>query len=171
MNAAFWAELDARIARAEPAPSTADGNPAVAGPLPVAASGAGPETPSETPSEPPSRPGADWSQVLDTLSAASIAAQEQDQRLRQRSATCETLSAELQAARQEIEALRAHLQEVQTQAALRVREVEALADGRVRDADERAEAAIVRAESAEDWLKRIEQASRDLLPDGRHAAA
>ncbi|MDE4910654.1 hypothetical protein PQI07_08040 [Methylobacterium sp. 092160098-2] len=167
MNAAFWAELDARIARAEPAPATADGNPAVAGPLPVAASGAGPETPSE----PPSRPDADWSQVLDTLSAASIAAQEQDQRLRQRSATCETLSAELQAARQEIEALRAHLQEVQTQAALRVREVEALADGRVRDADERAEAAIVRAESAEDWLKRIEQASRDLLPDGRHAAA
>ncbi|WP_246695111.1 hypothetical protein [Methylobacterium sp. P1-11] len=114
---------------------------------------------------------ADWTKVPDTLSAASVAAQEQDQRLRQQSTTCEALTGDLEAARQEIQSLRALLQEAQAQAAVQVRAIEARAGARVREAEARAEAANLRAEAAEDWLKRIEQASRDLLPNDRHAAA
>ncbi|XYD07147.1 hypothetical protein R1A27_18535 [Methylobacterium sp. NMS12] len=113
----------------------------------------------------------DWSQILDTLSAASVAAQAQDQRLRQQSTTCETLAADLEAAQQEIQTLRALLDETRAQAARQVHELETEADRRVREAEARAEDATLRAAAAEDWLKRIEQASRDLRPDGRHAAA
>ena len=172
MNAAFWAELDARIARArdepaEPAPALADG-PGTADALsPAAPSGAPPEPAADR----PSRPVSDWSQILDTLSAATVAPQAQDQRLRRQSTTCETLAADLEAAQQEIQTLRALLEETRAQAARQIHERETEADRRVREAEARAEAATLRAAAAEDWLRRIEQASRDLRPDGRHAAA
>ena len=172
MNATFWAQLDARIARergepTEPAPGVADSPLVADAPSPAARSEASPEPDPET----PSRPVADWSQILDTLSAATVAKQAQDQRLHQQSTACETLAADLEAAQQEIRTLRALLEEARAQAARQVLEREAEADRRVREAEARAEAATLRAAAAEDWLKRIEQASRDLLPDGRHAAA
>ncbi|MEE7490818.1 hypothetical protein MOTC310_10250 [Methylobacterium oryzae] len=167
MNAAFWAQLDARIARAGAEPAIADGLRPADAPNPPAPS----EAPCDSGADHPSRPVADWSQILDTLSAASVAAQARDQRLRQQSTTCETLSADLEAAQQEIQTLRELLEDARAQAARQVHAIEMQADRRVQEAEARAEAATQRAAAAEDWLKRIEQASRDLLPEGRHAAA
>jgi len=169
MNAAFWAQLDARIAcaQSDPAAVISDRLGTAGAPKPAAL----PAAPAASSCESPSRPVADWTKVPDTLSAASVAAQEQDQRMRQQSTTCEAVAGDLEAARQEIQSLRALLQEAQAQAAVQVRAIETRAGARVREAEARAEAANLRAESAEDWLKRIEQASRDLLPNDRRAAA
>lgn len=163
MNAAFWADLDARIAREQAVPSPTDGNRPMSAPSPAAH----PEAPSGS----SAAPAADWSRVLDTLSAATVAAEERDQRLSRQSDACEKLSADLQSARQEIRTLRTRLEDVQGEAETRLRAIQLLADSRVHDAEERARAAHERAEAAEGWLARIEQASRDLLPPGRHAAA
>lgn len=131
---------------------------------------------------PPSRAAADWTGVLDTLTAAKSAAQQQEARLREQAAEQAALLEELKRTQQDVRAFEALLREVRAQADTKMKELQVQAEARVRDLqaeaaaqlqamEERVYAAEVRAEAAEDWLKRIEQASRALLPADQRAAA
>ncbi|MFC6742100.1 hypothetical protein [Methylobacterium tardum] len=120
--------------------------------------------------------------MLDTLTAAKSAAQQQEARLRAQAAEQAALLEELKRTQQEVQALEALLSGVRSQADTKMEELQAQAEARVRDLqavataqlqamEERARAAEARAEAAEDWLKRIEQASRALLPADQRVAA
>jgi septal ring factor EnvC (AmiA/AmiB activator) len=175
MNEAFWASLDAQIIANRPenrgdtafsaASAAADGTTAV-----------GPD-PTQT-----VRTAADWTGVLDTLTAAKSAAQSQEVRLREQAAQQDATLQDLRRAQQELQAYETLLREVRAQSETKIRELEVRAENRLReveaearsqlDASEaRTRAAEARAEAAEDWLRRIEQASRDLLPSDHRAAA
>lgn len=175
MDEAFWADLDAQIVANRPdgrgrSPVPLAGNP----PAPAPKPGVSPPSAGWVPS--------DWTGVLDTLTAAKSAAQEQDTRLRDQAAAQDALLQDLKRAQQEIRAYEVLLREVQTQAEAKLADVQAQAEAQLRVAHAeaaarltamagRAESAELRAAAAEDWLKRIEQASRDLLPSEQRAAA
>ncbi|MCJ2142306.1 hypothetical protein [Methylobacterium sp. E-066] len=166
MNEMFWTQLDARIATNRPSPEA----PATAEIVRLA----GAADPAASPEEPAAMTPhavADWTRVLDTISVAKDAAQQQEIRLREQAAVREALAADLQRAQQEIQTLETLLRDTQAQAEEAIRAVQARAEARIRDAEDYARAADLRAAAAEDWLRRIEQASRDLLPGDRRAAA
>ncbi|SFM86009.1 hypothetical protein [Methylobacterium pseudosasicola] len=171
MNEMFWTQLDARIATNRPSPET----PATAEIVRLAdAADPAAANPAPSPAEPAAvtpHAVADWTRVLDTISVAKDAAQQQEVRLREQAAVREALAADLQRAQQEILTLETLLRDTQAQAEEAIRDVQARAEARIRDAEDYARAADLRAEAAEDWLRRIEQASRDLLPGDRRAAA
>ncbi|MCJ2106374.1 hypothetical protein MKK70_13475 [Methylobacterium sp. E-041] len=152
MNEAFWTELDARIATDRLTTKSSSTLKVI--PL---ASTTTSTTRSAESTEGVTRTVADWTQVLDTVSAAKGTAQEREAQLREESITRAALTADLQLAQQEIHAFRTLLQETRAQA-----------DARVHEAEERARAAELRAKAAEIWLKQIEQATRGLLPDSLH---
>ncbi|MCJ2095253.1 hypothetical protein MKK67_22500 [Methylobacterium sp. J-072] len=166
MNEMFWTQLDARIATNRPSPEA----PATAEIVRLADA----VDPAASPKEPDAvtpHAVADWTRVLDTISVAKDAAQQQEIRLREQAAVREALAADLQRAQQEILTLETLLRDTQAQAEEAIRAVQARAEARIRDAEDYARAADLRAAAAEDWLRRIEQASRDLLPGDRRAAA
>lgn len=167
---AFWDQLDARMA------ATLVRTPSRVR-APVAA--ARPRDPRSRPAEtagPERHEIADWTGLVDTISAAGAAAQEQ-------TAAYETLAGDLRQALAEVETYKALVAQAQAQALAQAREIQALADARVeaiqaradarvQRAEERAEVADLRAGVVEEWLAKFEQASRDLLPapgrtDGR----
>jgi hypothetical protein len=175
MDEAFWASLDAQIIanrpenRGETALSAAS--------VPATGTMAGCPDAAQT-----VRAAADWTGVLDTLTAAKSAAQSQETRLREQAAQQDATLQDLRRAQQELQAYEVLLREVRAQSEMKFRELEARAEARLRefesdaraqlDASEaRTRAAEARAEAAEDWLRRIEQASRDLLPSDHRAAA
>jgi hypothetical protein len=175
----FWDQLDARMAaslmRAPARPRPTVGAPGAT----VGAPGA--KTSPETKPRPADMAAtdrheiADWTGLVDTISAAGAAAQEQ-------TVANETLAGDLRRALVEIETYKALVAQVQAQALAQAREIQALADARieaiqaradarVQRAEERAEVADLRANVVEEWLTKFEQASRDLIPaprtDGR----
>ena len=185
MDEAFWAHLDAQIVAQRP-----EGE----GPRPVAAVHSVPQAPAASPAitriptvatmpaAPLRRLASDWTGVLDMLTAAKSAAQQQDARLREQAAEQDALVQELKRAQQEVRAFEVLLHECQTQADVKLKDAQALAETRFRDQEAeaafrlqameaRAQAAEARADAAEEWLRRIEQASRDLLPSAERAAA
>jgi len=166
MNEMFWTQLDARIATNRPSPEA----PTTAEIVRLAGAADPTASPAEVAAMTP-HPVADWTRVLDTISVAKNAAQQQEACLREQAAVREALAADLQRAQQEIRTLEILLQDTQAQAEEAIREVQARAEARIREAEDYARAADLRAAAAEDWLRRIEQASRDLLPGDRRAAA
>lgn len=174
MDEAFWANLDAHIIAHRP--DGQDKPPAAslqAAPALAVVSDVSPA---------PRRVASDWTGVLDTLTAAKSAAQQQEARLREQAAEQDALQQELKRSQQEVRAFEQLLREVQAQAdakagELRARaeaqigKVQAEAAARLQAMEARAQAAERRAEAAEGWLVRIEQASRDLMPGERRAAA
>lgn len=167
---AFWDQLDARMA------ATLVRTPARLR-APVAASRArDPKARAAETAAPERHEIADWTGLVDTISAAGAAAQEQ-------TVAYETLAGDLRRALAEVETYKALVAQVQAQALAQAREIQALADARVeaiqaradarvQRAEERAEVADLRAGVVEEWLAKFEQASRDLLPasertDGR----
>ncbi len=177
MDEAFWAHLDAQIIANRP---DGQGRPATAA-IPTRASViAG--TADTASAAPPSRAASDWTGVLDTLTAAKSASQQQEALLREQAAGQAALLEELKRTQQEVRALEALLREVraqadtkmeelQTQVGARVRDLQAEAAAQLQAMEARVHAAEARAEAAEDWLKRIEQASQALLPVDQRAAA
>jgi chromosome segregation ATPase len=177
MDEAFWAHLDAQIIANRP---EGQGRPATAA-IPTGTSATA-STANNASAASPSRAASDWTGVLDTLTAAKSAAQQQDARLREQAAEQAALLQELKRTQQEVRALEALLREVraqadtkmeelQTQVGARVRDLQAEAAAQLQAMEERALAAEARAEAAEDWLKRIEQASQALFPVDQRAAA
>lgn len=174
MDEVFWANLDAQIVahRQDPQdkPQAASVHPA---PTLVAIGEAGPA---------PRRMPSDWTGVLDTLTAAKSAAQQQETRLREQAAEQDALLQELKRSQQEVRAFEVLLREVQVQADAKAEELRARAEAQIEKLqaesaaklqamEARVQAAERRAEAAEGWLVRIEQASRDLVPNERRAAA
>lgn len=138
--------------------------------------------PSDAPPTSPRQVTSDWTGVLDTIAAAKSAADCQENQLRDQAAAHEALSRELKLAHHKIQALEVLVNDVREQAEKKQQkmmaeaqslrqEIEAKADARLHTVEERVRAAELRANVAEDWLKRIEQASKNLLPDERRAAA
>ncbi|GJE09453.1 MULTISPECIES: hypothetical protein [Methylobacterium] len=179
MDEAFWATLDAQITAQRP---EAEGRMPVAPVRPAPQVPALKSPPAAMPTAPSRRLASDWTSVLDTLTAAKSAAQQQEMRLREQAAEQDALLQELKRAQQETRAFEVLLRECQTQAEAKLKDVQAQAEARVRDLraesdaqlqalEARAQAAELRAEAAEEWLRRIEQASRDLLPAAERAAA
>lgn len=174
MDEAFWANLDAHIvAHRQDGPEKAPAASLPPAPTLAVVSDAVPA---------PRRVPSDWTGVLDTLTAAKSAAQQQEARLREQAAEQDTLLQELKRSQQEVRVLEERVREVQAQAdakagELRARaeaqigKVQAEAAARLQAMEARVQAAERRAETAEGWLVRIEQASRDLLPSERRAAA
>ncbi|MFC6738989.1 hypothetical protein [Methylobacterium tardum] len=177
MDEAFWADLDAQIIANRP---DGQGRPSTAA-IPTGASvTAG--TADNTFAVPPSRAASDWTGVLDTLTAAKSASQQQEARLREQAAGQAALLEELKRTQQQVRAFEVLLREVRAQADTKIEELQGQVETRVRDLqaeaaaqlqtmEARAHAAEARAEAAEDWLKRIEQASQALLPVDQRAAA
>ena len=193
MDEAFWANLDAQIIAQRPEGEGARPVAAVQ-PMPQAPASSLPASQATSPAvtrmasvttmpaAPPRRLASDWTGVLDTLTAAKSAAQQQDARLREQAAEQDALLQDLKRAQQEVRAFEVLLRECQTQADVKLKDAHALAETRSRDQaaeaafrlqamEARAQAAELRAEAAEEWLRRIEQASRDLLPAAERAAA
>jgi hypothetical protein len=174
MDEAFWANFDAQIVAQRPeGPGRLS---AVTAPVsaehPVA----------KVASVPSRRVASDWTGVLDTLTAAKSAAQHQEARLREQAAEQDALLQELKRSQQEVRAFEvllrecqtqaeARLKDAQTQAAVRAQHLRAETAAQLQAMEARVQAAELRAEAAEDWLRRIEQASRDLLPVTERAAA
>lgn len=177
MDEAFWAHLDAQIIANRP-----DGQgraPTAAIPTGASATAGKADTASAAL---PSRAASDWTGVLDTLTAAKSAAQQQEARLREQGVEQAALLEELKRTQQQVRAFEVLLREVraqadtkmeelQTQVGARVRDLQAEAAAQLQAMEARAHAAEARAEAAEDWLKRIEQASQALLPVDQRAAA
>lgn len=174
MDEVFWANLDAQIVahRQDPQdkPPAASLPPA---PPVVAASEPGPA---------PRRVPSDWTGVLDTLTAAKSAAQQQEARLREQAAEQDALLQELRRCQQEVRAFEVLVRDIQVQADAKADELRARAEAQIgklqaesaaklQAMEVRVQAAERRAEAAEGWLVRIEQASRDLVPGERRAAA
>ncbi|MGT2479527.1 hypothetical protein ACU4GR_13080 [Methylobacterium oryzae CBMB20] len=177
MDEAFWAHLDAQIVANRP---DDQGRPLTAA-IPIGASAATGMA-ADLSAAPPSRVASDWTGVLDTLTAAKSAAQQQEARLREQAAGQAALLEELKRTQQEVRAFEVLVREVRAQADTKMEEFRVQVEARVRDLqaeataqlqamEERAHAAEARAEAAEDWLKRIEQASQALLPVNQRAAA
>lgn len=177
MDEAFWAHLDAQIIANHPDSHGRLLTAAIPTGASVTADRAG-----KTSAAPPSRAASDWTGVLDTLTAAKSAAQQQEARLREQAAGQAALLEELKRTQQEVRALEALVREVRAQADTKMEELRTQAEARVRDLqaeaaaqlqamEARVHAAEARAEAAEDWLKRIEQASQALLPTDQRAAA
>lgn len=174
MDEAFWATLDAHIVAHRPdgqdKPSTA---PSPTAPALAVVSDASPV---------PRRVASDWTGVLDTLTAAKSAAQQQEARLREQAAEQDALLQELKRSQQEARAFEQLVREVQVQADAKAAElrarveaqigkIQAEAAAKLQAMETRVQAAERRAEAAEGWLVRIEQASRDLVPGEQRAAA
>ncbi len=172
MDEAFWANLDAQIVAhrqdGHDKPPAASPPPAMAVVTDVAPA--------------PRRMPSDWTGVLDTLTAAKSAAQQQEARLREQAAEQDALLQELKRSQQEVRAFEVLLREVQAQADAKAGEIRARAEAQIgklqaeaaaqmQAMEARVQAAERRAETAEGWLVRIEQASRDLAPAERRAAA
>ncbi|WP_279599149.1 hypothetical protein [Methylobacterium sp. J-076] len=175
---AFWDQLDARIAativtaprrRRSQAPTR---SAHVRAPRPAPADEAPPERHQVS----------DWTGLVETISAAGAAAQEQDTRLRRQNAAYEALASDLRQALDDVEKYKALVAKAQAQveaksleiqalADARVEAIQARADARVRRAEERALAADRRAVVVEDWLSDFDEASRALLPSPRMAFA
>jgi septal ring factor EnvC (AmiA/AmiB activator) len=173
MDEAFWANLDAHIVAQRPDGQDKPPAPVQAAPVPAVAGEASPA---------PRRVASDWTGVLDTLTAAKSAAQQQEARLREQAAEQDALIQELKRSQQEVRAYEQLLREVQAQADAKANELRARAEAQIgkvqaeaaaklQAMEARAQAAERRAEAAEGWLVRIEQASRDLVPGERRAAA
>ena len=176
IDEAFWTALDAQIAAGRPGddgsvPSAIFDGAAVADAGPAAERGARPV---------PAR--SDWTGVLDTIAAAKITSGHLRTELREQAAAHDALLLELRQARERARSLERLLAEAERQAETKaceataeteaqVQAVQARADAQVQQAQERMRAAELRAEAAEDWLKRIEQASLALLPSAERAAA
>ncbi len=122
---------------------------------------------------------ADWTGLVDTISAAGAAAQVQTvayetmaSDLRRALADVETYKALIAQAQaramtttREIQAVaQARVEAIQAQAEARIEAIQAQADARVQSAEERAARADQRAEAVEEWLAQVDQASRALLP-------
>jgi hypothetical protein len=164
---AFWDKLDARIAA-----------PLVRAPARLRSPVTAPRTPDARPrpaeaTGPEGHRIADWTGLVDTISAAGAAAHEQ-------SVAYESLAEDLRRALAEVEMYKALIARTQAQALTQAREIQAMADARVealqaradarvQQAEERAEVADLRAGVVEEWLAKFEQASRDLLPSARKA--
>ncbi|WP_267421799.1 hypothetical protein [Methylobacterium sp. GC_Met_2] len=174
MDEAFWATLDAHIVAHRP-----DGQdkPPVAPSPPAPALAVVSDAPPV-----PRRVASDWTGVLDTLTAAKSAAQQQEARLREQAAEQDALLQELKRSQQEARAFEQLVREVQVQADAKAAElrarveaqigkIQAEAAAKLQAMEARVQAAERRAEAAEGWLVRIEQASRDLVPGERRAAA
>lgn len=176
-NDAFWDRIDARIAATltgapgrRRMPATPPSPPS---PQPVQAEkprrDARPLSPEETPDR---HRVADWTGLVDTISAAGAAAQEQ-------TAAYESLAGDLRRALADVERYKALVAAAQAQVEVKSREIKALAearidaiqataDARVQRAEERAAIADQRVVVVEEWLTKFEQASRALLPDSPH---
>ncbi|MCJ2087459.1 hypothetical protein MKK88_15925 [Methylobacterium sp. E-005] len=174
MDEAFWANIDAHIVahrqdgQDKPPAATFQTAPAIA-----VVSDAGPA---------PRRVASDWTGVLDTLTAAKSAAQQQEVRLREQAAEQDALLQELRRTQQEVRAFEELVRQIQAQADAKAGELHARAEAQIgkvqaeaaaklQAMEARVQAAERRAEAAEGWLVRIEQASRDLVPGERRAAA
>lgn len=177
MDEAFWAHLDAQIIATG---LNGQGRPATAA-IPTRASVTA-NTAGTASAAPPPRAASDWTGVLDTLSAAKSAAEQQEARLREQGAEQAALLEELKRTQQQVRAFEVLLREVRAQADTKMEELQVQVEARVRDLqaeataqlqamEARVHAAEARAEAAEDWLKRIEQASQALLPVDQRAAA
>ena len=174
MDEAFWANLDAQIIAQRPEDQgRVPGTSIQRAPQISAASVA---------AAPARRLASDWTGVLDTLTAAKSAAQQQDARLREKAAEQDALKQELKRSQQELRAMEVLLRECRAQAEAKLNEVQAETEIRVQDLkaeaaarqhamDAQVRAAEQRADAAEEWLRRIEQASRDLMPVAERAAA
>ncbi|MCJ2140423.1 hypothetical protein [Methylobacterium sp. E-066] len=177
IDEAFWVDLDAHIIAnrskdlAAPSSGVFNLSPLINASAP---SGAPPTSPRQVAS--------DWTGVLDTITAAKSAADRQENRLREQAAAYEALIQELKLAQNKIKDLEVLANEVREQTekkqheimagAERLRqEIQAKADAQLQTAEDRIRAAELRASVAEDWLRRIEQASKNLLPGERRAAA
>lgn len=176
MDEAFWANLDAQIVAQRPG-SQGEGRATGASIHPL------PQVPAPHAAVAPSRRlASDWTGVLDTLTAAKSAAQQQEARLREQAAEQDALQQELKRSQQELRAMEVLLRECRAQAEVKLRDAQAEAEARSQDLraeatarlnamEARAQAAEQRADAAEEWLRRIEQASRDLMPAAERAAA
>ncbi|WP_244041437.1 hypothetical protein [Methylobacterium sp. J-030] len=173
MDEAFWANIDAHIvAQRQDGQDKPPAAPLQAAPAIAVVSDAAPLR----------RVASDWTGVLDTLTAAKSAAQQQEARLREQAAEQDALLQELRRSQQEVRAFEVLLREVQVQADAKAGELRARAEAQIgkvqaeaaaklQAMEARVQAAERRAEAAEGWLVRIEQASRDLVPGERRAAA
>lgn len=121
---------------------------------------------------------ADWTGLVETISAAGAAAQQQDTRLRAQNAAYEALASDLQRALDDVERYKALVAQAQAQVEAKSREIQALAEARIKVIQDRADARVQRAEErahaadqrvvvVEDWLSSFEEASRGLLPGPR----
>lgn len=170
----FWAEVDQRIAGL---PQANHSFTAEVIPLPGTAVACHAAAPCS--SEREDEPLCDWTGLLDTLTAAKELARSQEVRLQDQATKHECLIAELRAElrqiQEQVRASEAQVAAVQSQAEASVKEIhqqaearveaaQIRADARVRIAEERAQTAQLRADAAENWLKRIERATQDLLP-------
>ena len=166
----FWNSLDARIAGSVQRPAT---------PAPAARPLATADAVTDR------HVVADWTGLVDTISAAGAAAQVQ-------TVAYETMASDLAQALAEVDALRtllaqsqaqslattreirdaaqARIEAVQARAEARIEAIQAQADTRARRAEERAARADQRVAVIEDWLAQVEQASRSLLPDNPRPA-
>ncbi len=174
MDEAFWATLDAHIVAHRP--DGQDKPPAASFPTAPAIAVVSDASPPV-----PRRVASDWTGVLDTLTAAKSAAQQQEARLREQAAEQDALLQELKRSQQEARAFEQLVREVQVQADAKAAElrarveaqigkIQAEAAAKLQAMEARVQAAERRAEAAEGWPVRIEQASRDLVP-GEHRAA
>jgi hypothetical protein len=171
-NDAFWDRIDARIAATAtgaPERRRAPATPPTAPLPPQAEKPRRAERPLPAEETPDRHRVADWTGLVDTISAAGAAAQEQ-------TAAYETLAGDLRRALAEVERYKALVVEAQAQVEVKSRQIQALAearieaiqataDARVQRAEERAAIADQRVVVVEDWLAKFEQASRALLPD------
>jgi hypothetical protein len=189
-TSAFWMDTDARMPAAGPCLPATGASPAEAYPIALRIESAlGPRAEALLPapaSRPASEPGlapiADWTPLIETSRDAGLSAQDQDLRLRQQSAANDALADALAAVRQDAEMYKALaaetrtraeelLREMQRAAEARIAAIQARADALIQEAMERARLADRRAETAEGWLRQIEQASFELLPAALTAAA
>lgn len=120
----------------------------------------------------------DWTGLVETISAAGAAAQQQDTRLRAQNAAYEALASDLRRALDDVEKYKALVAKAEALAEAKSREIQALAEARIRVIQDRADARVQRAEEraqaadqrvivVEDWLSSFEEASRGLLPGPR----
>lgn len=183
-NQAFWHHLDAQIASGNSAAKVLSIARLVPSedPLPVNHEPVGTPACPGDPAAAESCGGGNWAGILDTISTARDLAQQREERLRDHGAARDALEAELVRMEQELQVCKLLLEEVQLQAEAkaiaiqttadeRVSAVEARAQIQLREAQERIQLANQRADVAESWLGRIEQASKDLLNDARRQFA
>lgn len=173
IDEAFWEQLDARIAATIVRAPRRRRSQA---PTPCARVSSPPPAAEEVPAD--RHVVSDWTVLVETISAAGAAAQQQDTRLRERDAAYAALASDLRRALDDVEKYKALVAQAQAQVEAKTREIQALAevrikaiqdraDARVQRAEERAEAADQRVGAVEEWLSSMEEASRDLLPAPR----
>lgn len=177
LDDAFWNHLDDRIAatlvRAPRRRRSSQASPSL---VPMSRPPLADEAPSER------HVVADWTGLVETISAAGAAAQVQDERLRERNAAYDTLASDLSRALADVERYKALVaraeaqvevksREIQALAEARIKSIQARADARVQRAEERAQAADRRVIVVEEWLSSIEEASRHLIPIPRQPIA